>query len=73
MLKRLSSTPLAELAELSYLTVPEAADYTRRPSVNAFRKWAYKARLPVCRAGRAVLYRRRDLDRALSPQEPAHA
>jgi hypothetical protein len=64
----LSGTPLDALLRHTYLTVSEAADYTRKPTINAFWKWAAKAAIPKCRQGRAVLYRRRDLDLAMQPQ-----
>lgn len=66
---RLSQTPLDDLPKLVYLTVPEAADYTRRPSINAFRQFAYKAKLKPCRMGRAVLYLRKDVDLALTAEK----
>lgn len=69
----LSGTPLDALARLTFLTASEAADFLRKPSVSAFRQWAYDARLPRCRAGRSVLYRRRDLEAAVDPQSKRFA
>jgi len=58
----------ARLATQTYLTPAEAAHYTRRSSVNAFRQWAYRERIPSCHMGRAVLYLRRDIDKAIQPE-----
>ena len=54
------------LATQTYLSLEEAGRYTRR-SPEAFRQWARRARLPKCRMGRSVLYRRRDIDLAIAP------
>ncbi len=69
----LHGAPL-DLSREVYLTVAEAARYTRSVSVPAFRKWAYRAHLPKCRRGRRVLYFRRDIDAALQPEymKPSH-
>jgi hypothetical protein len=68
---RLSDTPFDQLARQFYLDVPEAADYLRFPSVAALRKWVAKACVPKFRAGRKVLFARKDLDRAVAdPMRP---
>lgn len=54
-----------DLSRQTYLTTEEAAVYTRRASAKAFHEFARTHGLPKCRMGRAVLYRRADLDREL--------
>lgn len=66
-LPSLSSTPLSMLGQKTYLTTEEAASYLCAPSVKAFRQFADRARLPKCRAGRKVLFFRKDLDAAVQP------
>lgn len=53
-----------------YLTLEEAADLARfdtcQKPVVAFRKWAMRAGLPVCRRGRVLLVERRVLEAFLN-------
>lgn len=65
---QLSGTPIEALCRQTYLSMAEAADYLRFCSVKAFREWTYRARLPKCRAGRKVLFFRKDLDAAVQPE-----
>jgi excisionase family DNA binding protein len=65
---QLCNTSFEALGRMTYLTVAEAAMYLRCPSVKAFRKFADRARLPKCRAGRKVLFFRKDLDAAVQPE-----
>jgi hypothetical protein len=63
----LSKTPIDVINRSTFLTVAEAADFVRSPTVAAFRQWAYRACLPKSRRGRTVLYRRRELEAAVRP------
>lgn len=65
---QLTNARFEALATQTYLTAAEAACFTRRPSAHAFHQWATRTGLPKCRMGRAVLYRRRDIERAIDPQ-----
>jgi len=68
--KRVEFIVANDLSTQTYLTAQEAAEYLRFPSVKAFREYVRRHPLPTCRAGaRRLLYRRRDLDRAVT----AHA
>lgn len=54
-----------------YLTTSEAAQYLRFPTVNAFRKWLGRNRIPVWRSGRVVRFRRDVLD-GWGERKPRH-
>lgn len=57
-----------DLSRQTYLTAKEAAEYLRHPSTKAFLMWARRHHLPCCReTGRRLLYRRKDLDAAVTP------
>lgn len=51
----------------TWLTVPEATDYLRFPSVAAFRQWVRRYGIASAHKGRAVMFLRRDLDAAVLP------
>jgi excisionase family DNA binding protein len=52
-----------------YLTIGEAAAYMRRP-VETLRKWRSQGPGPrAARAGRAVIYRRSEIDRWMRERE----
>ncbi len=55
-----------------YLTVEEAAEYLGRPKSRIYELVAQK-RVRHYRDGRAVLFRREDLDACLTPVEPEAA
>lgn len=48
-----------------YMTSLEAAEYTRKPNRKAFRMWAQRQGLVPRRAGRVLLFDRREVDMAL--------
>lgn len=50
-----------------YLNTDEAAHYARRPSREAFRKWAQRHGIELLKpeGGRAILVRRTDIDAVL--------
>ena len=56
---------LPDLSRQTYLTVPEAREYLRFGSSKAVYCWASTYRIPKCRRGKNILFRRRDLDLAL--------
>jgi hypothetical protein len=63
--RRLTDTPVEVIARKTYLDCSEAAVHTCRKTVNAFRKWARSRAVPPIHDGRRVLYRRKDVERAL--------
>jgi hypothetical protein len=56
------------MSEQTYLTVPEAREYLRFGTDKAVYCWASTYRIPRLRRGKVILFRRRDLDLAVSGQ-----
>lgn len=49
----------------TYLNVEKAAQYVDATSINAFRKWVTRHRVPYFKMGRNLRFLRRDLDEAV--------
>jgi excisionase family DNA binding protein len=67
MKKTPTPVDLEVLGKSTYLTLEEASRYLRFPSADAFRVWVSRHPIPKCRAGRRVLFFRKDLDAAVRP------
>lgn len=55
----------------TYLSVAKAAEYVDATSINAFRKWVRRDRVPHFYMGRNPRFLRRDLDEALGNRKGA--
>lgn len=53
----------------TYLSIPDLVEYLRFPSEEAARCWARRQRLRHLRRGRALLFKRTDIEAALGVRE----
>ncbi len=67
--ERVAALMAGQATPSPYLTVEEAAEYLGRPKSRIYELVAQK-RVRHYRDGRAVLFRREDLDACLTPVEP---
>lgn len=59
------SNPLWTFGKSPYMDTEEARIYLRKPSREAFRRWAERHGVTILRCGRRLLVDRRELDRVL--------